>query len=167
LLGALGSGVAGPAPVLFLPYLSGERTPHDDPSLRGLFAGLAHEHGRDAMTHAVLDGVAFAFRDCLDALSAAGTEIAEADVIGGGSRSRLWVTILANALGIPLHRLEDGESGGAFGAARLARLAVTGEAPEAVCLPPRRVETIVPEPGTMSAYAEARGRWRALAGNPG
>ncbi|WP_413988493.1 xylulokinase [Labrys okinawensis] len=162
LLAPLGDKPAAPSPVQFLPYLSGERTPHDDPRIRGVFAGLAHENGRDAMVQAVLEGVAFAFADCRDALAAAGTTIAAADVIGGGSRSRFWLEVLANVLGFPIHRLADGETGGAFGAARLARLAVTGEDPAAVCTPPRRVETIEPDQSLAAAYVEALAGWRRL-----
>jgi xylulokinase len=83
-------------------------------------------------------------------------------VIGGGSRSRAWVAILAAALGIPLHHLESGELGGAFGAARLARLAATGEAPESVCAPPARAETVAPDPALAEAYASRLPRYRAL-----
>lgn len=162
LLAPLGDRPAAPSPVRFLPYLSGERTPHDDASIRGLFAGLGHETGRDAMVQSVLEGVAFAFADCRDALMAAGTTIHEADVIGGGSRSRLWIAILATVLGIPLHRLAEGDTGGAFGAARLGRLAATGESPDAVCTPQARVETILPDPALAGAYAEALTAWRAL-----
>jgi len=114
------------------------------------------------MTQAVLEGVAFAFRDCLDALQAAGTRIKTADVIGGGSRSRFWIAVLANALGIPLNRIADGETGGAFGAARLARMAATGETPAAICLPPHRIETIAPNPALADAYAEKHAAYRGL-----
>jgi xylulokinase len=147
---------------LFLPYLSGERTPHNDGSIRGAFAGLAQDTDRAAMTQAVLEGVAFSFRDCLDALAASGTRITEADVIGGGSRSRAWVGIIASVLGIPLHMLAEGEYGGAFGAARLARLAATGEAPQAVCTKPARLATIEPDPALADAYAGRLARYRAL-----
>ena len=143
-----------PANALFLPYLSGERTPHNDGAIRGAFAGLSHDTTREAMTQAVLEGVAFSFRDCLDALAASGTHIAEADVIGGGSRSPVWIGILASVLGITLHRLADGEHGGAFGAARLARLAATGEDPAAICTPPRRIEAFSPDPDLAGAYTE-------------
>jgi xylulokinase len=156
------TAVQAPGPVFFLPYLSGERTPHNDGAVRGAFAGLAQESDRAAMTQAVLEGVAFSLRDGLDALAASGTVLREATVIGGGSRSRLWVGVLAAALGIPLHRLAAGELGGAFGAARLARLAVTGQAAEAVCITPERLETIAPDPGLAAAYAERLPRWRAL-----
>ncbi|MDO9708163.1 xylulokinase [Paracraurococcus lichenis] len=151
-----------PSLALFLPYLSGERTPHNDAAIRGAFAGLSHEAGRAALTQAVLEGVAFSLRDCADALAASGTALREATVIGGGARSRDWVAILAAALGIPLHRLAAGEFGGAFGAARLARLAVTGEAAAAVCTPPARAETVEPDPALAAAYAARLPRWRGL-----
>ena len=151
-----------PSPALFLPYLSGERTPHNDGAIRGAFAGLSNETGRTELTQAVLEGVAFSLRDCLDALRAAGTEIGELDVIGGGSRSRAWIGIVASVLGVRLHRLAAGEHGGAFGAARLARLAVTGESAGAVCAPPNRVETILPDPALEAAYAARLRRYRAL-----
>ena len=106
--------------------------------------------------------MAFSLRDCLDALAASGTAVTQADAIGGGSRSREWLRIIASALGIPLHRLADGEHGGAFGAARLARMAVTGEPPAAVCLPPQRAETILPDPALADAYAGRLPRYRAL-----
>ena len=111
--------------------------------------------------------MAFSLRDCLDALAASGTRIAAADVIGGGSRSRAWIGLIAAALGIPLHRLADGEHGGAFGAARLARMAVTGEAPAAVCLPSARVETVMPDPALMERYAPRRALYRALGAGAG
>ncbi|WP_428486957.1 xylulokinase [Rhodopila sp.] len=153
---------AAPSTALFLPYLGGERTPHNDGKIRGAFAGLSHDTGRRLLTQAVLEGVAFSLRDCLDALAASGTRIGTADVIGGGSRSRAWIGIIAAALNLPLHRLSAGETGGAFGAARLARMAVTGEAPEAVCTPPVRAETIVPDPALVEAYASHIARYRAL-----
>ena len=152
---------AEPSAALFRPYLGGERTPHNDAALRGSFAGLSHDTGRAQLTQAVLEGVAFSLRDCFDALAASGTRIGSADVIGGGSRSRAWIRIIAAALGIPLHRLAAGEQGGALGAARLARMAVTGEPPGAVCLPPTRAETIGPEPALADAYAGRIATWRA------
>ncbi len=151
-----------PSTALFLPYLGGERTPHNDGGIRGAFAGLSNGVTRPDLTQAVLEGVAFSLRDCLDALSASGTRVASLDAIGGGSRSRAWLRIIAAALGTPLHRLAEGETGGAFGAARLARMATTGEAPEAVCLPPERAETIEPDPALADAYAERIRQYRAL-----
>jgi xylulokinase len=153
-----------PSPAVFLPYLGGERTPHNDGGLRGVFAGLSHDVDRRLMTQAVLEGVAFSLRDCLDALAASRTRIEAADVIGGGSRSRAWVAVIASVLGIPLRRLAHGETGGAFGAARLARMAVTGEAPEAVCSAPAPAETIDPEPRLVASYSGRLAAYRGLIG---
>jgi xylulokinase len=154
LLATLGDARRGPSPVLFLPYLGGERTPHNDPHVRGVFLGLAHETDRADLVQAVLEGVAFAFRDCLEALRAAGTSIATADVVGGGARSRAWIAILADVLGIPLNRVADAQSGAASGAARVARIAATGESVSDVCRPLEIVETIEPDVGRVVAYAE-------------
>ena len=162
LLQALPAIPAAPSAVTFLPYLSGERTPHNDGSIRGAFTGLSHDASRVALTQAVLEGVAFSFRDCLDALRSAGTVITEADVIGGGSRSPTWIAILASVLGITLHRLADGEHGGAFGAARLGRLAATGEDPVILCTPPRRLAAIAPVPALRQAYEDRLPHYRAL-----
>ncbi|MBV9566365.1 MAG: xylulokinase [Bradyrhizobium sp.] len=162
LLAPLGLHPVAPSPVSFLPYLSGERTPHDDPNARGMLDGLSHGTDRSAIVQAVLEGVAFAIADCRDALAATGTVISEADAIGGGSRSRFWLSVLANVLNIPIHRFTDGETGAAFGAARLGRLATTGEPIEAVCTPPRRVETFEPRPALVDAYAARLPNWREL-----
>ena len=156
---------SAPSPALFAPYLGGERTPHNDGGLRAGFIGLSNETGRPALTQAVLEGVAFSLRDCLDVLRASGTVVTGADVIGGGSRSTAWVRIIASILGIPLRTLRAGETGGAFGAARLARMAVTGESPETVCTPPDRADEIAPDPALAGAYAERLGRYRAFHGS--
>lgn len=162
LLEALPETPAAPSEVTFLPYLSGERTPHNDGGIRGAFIGLSQETTRVSLTQAVLEGVAFSFRDCLDALRAAGTVITEADVIGGGSRSATWIKILASVLGITLHRLADGEHGAAFGAARLGRLAATGEDPNALCTPPRRLAAIAPDANLQAAYEKRLPLYRSL-----
>ena len=162
LLAELPQHIARPSPVIFLPYLSGERTPHNDGNIRGVFAGLSHGTSRADMTQAVLEGVAFSFRDVVDALADAGSTLRDADVIGGGSNSRIWVSILASVTGLSLHRLAHGEQGGAFGAARLARIAVTGEAVDAVCLPQPREETLVPDGELAASYAASLARYRAL-----
>jgi xylulokinase len=162
LLAPLGSRPKAPSPVSFLPYLAGERTPHDDPDARGLLDGLSHGTDRDAIVQAVLEGVAFALADCRDALAAAGIAMSEADAIGGGSRSAFWLAVLANVLNVPIHRFAGGETGAAFGAARLGRLAVTGEAIAAVSTRPRRIETYEPDAGLAAAYAQRLPAWREL-----
>ena len=161
LVDEVGPPPSAPSPALFLPYLSGERTPYNDATIRGAFLGLDHTADRARLTQAVLEGVAFAFRDGMDALAQAGTVLQGAIVTGGGSRSRTWLAILASALAIPLSRPASGEQGAALGAARLGRMAVTGEEAAAVCRPPAVSETVDPEPGLVTAYAERQARFRS------
>jgi xylulokinase len=161
LIAELGPPPVKPAEAMFLPYLSGERTPYNDAAVRGAFVSLGWASNRRDLTQAVLEGVAFAFRDGLDALSAAGTQIERAIVTGGGSRAGTWIAILAAALGIPLSRPVAGEHGAALGAARLGRMAATGEDPRQVCRPPAIAETVQPDPALRAAYAEHHVRYRA------
>ncbi len=151
-----------PGSLLFLPYLSGERTPHNDPDARGVFLGLTHDTDRAALGRAVLEGVAYAFADGQDALLAAGTAIESVSVIGGGARSALWGRILAAVLDRPLTYHAGGEIGPAFGAARLGRLAVTGEDAETVCAPPPVSHVIEPDAGLRDAFAAGRDRFVSL-----
>jgi xylulokinase len=162
LLHELGEAPERPSSLVFLPYLSGERTPHNDPSIRGGFFGISHDTTRRDFTQAVLEGVAFAFKDCLAALAEAGTRIAQADAIGGGSQSRVWLSVLANVLNLPLSRLDGGEAGGALGAARLGRMAATHESAGTVCRPPRRTETTEPQRALVEQYEPRYFRYRAL-----
>ncbi|HVT53115.1 MAG TPA: xylulokinase [Dongiaceae bacterium] len=162
LLAELGEAPQKPSPVVFLPYLSGERTPHNDPTVRGAFIGISHDTTRRDFTQAVLEGVAFAFKDCFAALTEAGTRIVKADAIGGGSQSRTWLSVLANVLDLPLSRLDGGEAGGALGAARLGRMAATNENANIVCTPPKRVETIEPDRALVEQYQSVYGRYRSL-----
>jgi xylulokinase len=120
-----------------------------------------HDTDRRLLTQAVLEGVAFSLRDCLDALTASGTRIEAADVIGGGSRARVWVGMIASALNIPLHRSTAGDYGGAFGAARLARMAVTLEGPELICTRSAGTETVLPDPALADAYISRIAQYRA------
>ena len=107
--------------------------------------GLAMKRMRKILTHAVLDGVAFAFRDCLEALQAAGTEVKRVTAVGGGSRSELWLKIIATVLGVPVDVPADGDFGGAFGAARLGLIAATGADFSRCCTPPKTAKTIKPD----------------------
>ena len=162
LTGELGDELKAPGSVTFLPYLSGERTPHNDAAIRGAFAGLGHESGRAALTQAVLEGVSFAVRDSLEALRAAGTELSRVTAIGGGSRSRYWLASIATALGIPVDVPADGDFGAAFGAARLGLIAAEKADPFAVCTAPRTAETIEPVTALSPAYDQAYARYRTL-----
>jgi xylulokinase len=151
-----------PANVLFLPYLTGERTPHNDPHARGVFFGLSPETNRAEIVRAVVEGVAFSFADAKECLEQAGTGITRAAVIGGGARSVFWTRILAGVLDIPLTRFDGGDKGPAFGAARLARLAATGEAPATVCTPPPVLDVIDPDPRLAAAYRPRVDAFRRL-----
>ena len=162
LMAELGDELAAPGPVAFLPYLSGERTPHNDADIRGAFIGLAHDQDRPALTRAVLDGVAFALRDCQEALRAAGTELKSVMAVGGGSRGRIWLQAIATVLDLPVEVPAQGETGAALGAARLGMIAATGAEPETVCLPPESQAIIAPVADLRGAYDEAYGRYGAL-----
>nr|CAD6598963.1 xylulokinase [Rhizobium sp. Khangiran2] len=157
----LGETLKAPTGVTFLPYLSGERTPHNDAQIRGAFIGLGHESERAVLTQAVIEGVTFAIRDNLEALKSAGTSISRVTAIGGGSRSRYWLASIATSLGVPVDIPADGDFGAAFGAARLGLIAATGADPIAVCQPPRTAETVDPLSSLTQAYEAAYARYRA------
>jgi xylulokinase len=156
---ALGTKLVGPSEALFLPYLSGERTPVGDAQIRGAIIGLGHETDSKAMTHAVLDGVAFAFRDSLEALKDAGTSVKRVMAVGGGTKSELWLKIIATVLGVPVDLPAAGEVGGAFGAARMGLMAATGASYKSVCTPPKIAKTILPDAKTKAAYEAAYQRY--------
>ena len=154
---------AGAEGVLFLPYLTGERTPHADPDARGAFVGLAASHGRGVLVRAVVEGVAYGLRDSLELLSGLGERPSSARVSGGGARSTLWLRIVASVLGIPLE-LPAVEEGAAFGAALLAGVAggaFRGVA-EAVAAAVYVRELVEPDPDWSRIYAERYERFRAL-----
>jgi xylulokinase len=157
LLGALGA-LQAPGRTLFLPYLGGERTPLNDAAIRAGLIGLQHATDAEALTRAVLEGVAFAFRDCRDALAATGTTITRAVALGGGSRSDYWLEAIATALDLPLDLPAGASHGAALGAARLARMAHTGET-NAAPLPVAR--TVEPRRDLCAAFDAAHARYRA------
>jgi xylulokinase len=150
----------GPSPLLFLPYLSGERTPYNDPDARGVFAGLDAASDSADLVQAVLEGVAFSLVDAKDALGWRGQ--GPLPVIGGGARNRFWLKLIASALGVPVGRVAGADKGPAFGAARLARLALTGEDIAVVCTKPALTETIEPEPALHRQYGERVEVFRTL-----
>ena len=162
LTGELGEGLKAPSSVTFLPYLSGERTPHNDAAIRGAFLGLGHESGRAVLTQAVLEGVSFALRDNLEALKSAGTTLSRVTAIGGGSRSHYWLKSIATALDLPVDLPADGDFGAAFGAARLGLIAATGANPAEVLTAPATAETIEPDAALTAAYEDAYQRYRRL-----
>ena len=109
-----------------------------------------------------MEGVAFAFADCLAALKAAGTKVERATAVGGGSRSRAWLQIIANVLNVPIDIPAEGDFGGAFGAARLGLIAAEDADPIIVCAPPKITASVLPEKAAVEAYAAAYKRYRAL-----
>lgn len=108
--------------VYFLPYLMGERSPHNDEFARGTFTGMTMDTERKDMTQAVLEGVAFAIRDCFEVAKSLGIKVESTRMCGGGAKSELWCKIMANVLGIPVELLES-EEGPSMGAAMLAMVA--------------------------------------------
>ncbi len=161
LLAEVEAGFAGPSPLLALPYLAGERTPHDDPDARGALVGLTAATAPADIAQALMEAVAFSLADGLAAL-APDEHPAALGFIGGGARSRLWGRMVASVLGVTLERHAGGARGPAFGAARLARLAATGEDPRAVAVPPPIADIVAPEPRLVDAYAPRLAAFRSL-----
>ncbi len=139
--------------VFFLPYLMGERSPHNDPNARGTFIGMTMDTSRADMTQAVLEGVAFAIRDSFEIAKSLGIQIERTKICGGGAKSPLWRRIIANVLNIKVDRIAS-EEGPALGGAMLAAVAdetftsVEDAAGKIVGI----IETIDPEPELASKY---------------
>jgi xylulokinase len=152
----------GPGALLFLPYLSGERTPLDDPYARGVLFGLSETTSRADVARAVMEGVALTLAEARDCLAAAGASIERVGLIGGGARSGLWTRMIAAATGFTVVRMKGGETGPALGAARLARMAATGEPPEVVCRPPDIADVTPPDPALADHFARQRERFNPL-----
>lgn len=153
----------GSNPVMFAPYLTGERCPHNDVGVRGAFVGLSPQTTRLHMSLAVLEGVAFALRDCLELARSCGIAVRASSVCGGGARSALWQRIIANVLNVELSTLKT-EQGPAYGAAMLAMVAC-GEyadvASAAAAIVSKR-PSVAPEKGLAAAYDERYKKFRAL-----
>lgn len=160
LTGELGKELQPASGLTFLPYLSGERTPHNDAKIRGAFVGLDHSHDCRAMTRAVLEGVAFALRDSLEALAAAGTKLDRVMAVGGGTRSDYWLKLVASVLNLPLDLPQDGDFGAAFGAARLGLLAAEGSDAGIVCTQPDIARSFEPDAALTDGFASAYQTYR-------
>lgn len=153
--------VSSASDVLFMPYLGGERTPHNDVEIRAGFYGISHETDQNALTHAVLDGVAFALKDCMEALAVAGTKVERVTAVGGGSRSVEWLEIIASLLNVVVDVPADGDFGASLGAARLGQAAHLGKT-DGIFAPPPMSASIEPRAELVQPYQEAYGRWRKL-----
>ena len=147
--------ISGPSSEKFYPYLSGERTPLNDAHIRGGFVGLSTNSTQTKLTQAVMEGVAFALRDCMEALKKAGPCPDKLLAIGGGSRSRFWLETIATTLKTAIACPIDGEYGAAMGAARLAILGKTDEPIKNILSQPTISETIEPRSDLTDLYCEA------------
>ena len=139
--------------VFFLPYLMGERSPHNDPNARGTFIGMTMDTSRTDMTQAVLEGVAFAIRDSFEIAESLGIQIERTKICGGGAKSPLWRRIIANVLNIKVDRIAS-EEGPALGGAMLAAVAdgTFTSVEDAAGKIVRIIETIDPEPELAKKY---------------
>lgn len=149
--------------VYYLPYLMGERSPHNDPAARGSFIGLRMDSTRADMTQAVLEGVAFAIKDCVEIARAQGVEIASSTLCGGGAKSPLWREIMANILGIPL-ALPQTEQGPGYGGAMLAAVACGEYATVQECADKLiKIKSVTePNPALVKKYAARYELWHKL-----
>jgi xylulokinase len=161
LTSTLGDTLRPPSTVRFLPYLSGERTPHNDADIRGAFTGLSTATTVADMTQAVLEGVAFGLRDSYEALRETGASFESLIAIGGGSASRYWLRVIATVLGVPLTLPSKGEFGAALGAARLAICAATGANPDDIMTTPEMIDQIDPATDLSDAFDQAYEKFRA------
>jgi xylulokinase len=149
--------------LVFLPYLSGERTPHLDPRARGAFVGLTARHGVAHMTRAVMEGVIFSLRDSLEIMRELEMSVDQVRATGGGARSSLWRQLQADVYGLPIHRATADE-GPAHGAALLSGVAagVYRDVEEACSTVRLREEMTEPDPGRSKTYEEHYEIYRSL-----
>ena len=146
---------------LFLPYLSGERTPHNDPHAAGAFFGMDNDTDAARLGHAAIEGVAFGLADGLQALRDAGTEVRRLTLVGGGARSAHWAQLLADTLDIELMTADGAEAGGAIGAGRLAWLAL-GRSEADICRPLAARALFQPRAERRAALTARLERFREL-----
>jgi xylulokinase len=158
---------AGTAPIgseglTFLPYLTGERTPLCDPEARGAFIGLTRMHTQAHLTRAVLEGICFGLNESVALIRNAGTKITEATVTGGGTRSEVWMQILADVCDLTVVLRAGADAGPALGGARLALVGCCGIPIKDACAPGPIEKTFKPNKAAVKVYAELAKRFRAL-----
>jgi xylulokinase len=163
LVGAASEVPPGSEGLVFLPYLSGERTPHLDPDARGAFFGLTARHGVAHMTRAVMEGVVFSLRDALEIMRGLGVPVEDVRATGGGARSALWRELQADVYGTPVRRTVADE-GPAYGAALLAGVAsgTYADVDEASSVVELREEVTEPDPERVRTYEEHYEVYRSL-----
>ena len=140
----------------YLPYLSGERTPHNNPAAKAVFFGIDSGTEPADLAYAVLEGVGQGLVDGIEAVEATGTRADEIVLVGGGSRSDYWAQMLADICNRPLVRREGGDFGPALGAARLARLGIDRGAVDESCPVPPSLGEYEPDPKQHERYAQRR-----------
>lgn len=149
--------------VLFLPYLSGERTPHNDPYAKGAFWGMTHNTSQGDLARAVVEGVSFALADGIDAVHASGIQADTITLIGGGSKSHFWRQLLSDVSGYTFEYRTGGDVGPALGAAKLAQMACHPDKPiEQLCPPLPLEHTYTPQSAVNARYQAQRARFRLL-----
>ena len=161
--GAVEGAVPGDNRVWFLPYLMGERSPHNDVNASGVFFGIRPDTTREEMSLAVLEGVSFALRDCVEIARNSGIEINRANLCGGGAKSKVWRKILANVLDCVITMTES-EQGPSLGAAMLAMVGAGEYASveEAAEKTVKTEEVARPDAETVKKYNEKYKIFKAL-----
>ena len=147
---------------LFLPYLTGERTPHNDANIRGTFYGLHPDTTPGEAMRAVVEAIAYSFADCYDCLQQAGTTLTSVAAIGGGTRSDYVLQTLADVLELPIQRYRGSETGPALGAARLAMVASGNHQLSEIAIKPEQDQIFEPRSQKNSYHAENLTCWRTL-----
>lgn len=149
--------------VYFLPYLMGERSPHNDPDARGTFIGMTMDTSRADMTQAVLEGVAFALRDSFEIAKSLGIQINRTKICGGGAKSLLWKKIIANVLNVKVD-VPETEEGPGYGAAILAAVACSEYASveEAAQKPLKVVDTVEPDAELAAKYEKRYAQFKQI-----
>jgi xylulokinase len=146
---------------MFLPYLAGERTPHNNVHASGSFIGLRHEHDRAAVGYAVMEGVTLGLMDGASSMQWGGTTQAEWALVGGGAQSDVWAQMLASGFNRSLVRYADAHAAAALGAARLAWLADGGDEAE-VCAVPNGAQRFAPDAGAHALLQDRFVRYADL-----
>ena len=155
--------ILGENPVFFLPYLMGERSPHNNPNARGAFIGLSMDTSREEMTQAVLEGVAFGLKDCVEVARGLGIPLTKTRICGGGAKSALWRTIIANVMNLEVERITS-EEGPGSGAAMLAAVGCGEYASveEAAASIVRILDTEKPDPVLVEKYEKKYRQFKTL-----
>jgi xylulokinase len=149
--------------VYFLPYLMGERSPHNDPDARGCFIGMSMDTSRSDMTQAILEGVAFALRDSFEVAKKSGIDIKRTKICGGGAKSPLWKRMIANIFNISVDSIES-EEGPALGAAMLAAVGcgTFANVEDAADKIVKVTGTVEPDPETAQRYEEKYQKFKQI-----